>query len=128
MERFCQQARTLGPWSSARQLVEGRAAAAAAREDKIAAAAKAVAEAEAEADWQPRRDPALGPRIAPRVGKLFGMCLAVLVEYIDDVETLYGLPTLIKVHLQLLGCNAVLLHIRTASPVIWGREPLTDLT
>ncbi|EIE21398.1 RNI-like protein [Coccomyxa subellipsoidea C-169] len=93
------EARTLGPWSSARQLVEGRAAAAAAREDKIAAAAQAVAAAEAEADWRPRRDPALGPRVPPRVGKLFSMCLAVLVEYIDDVETLYGMPTMIKVQL-----------------------------
>ncbi len=78
--------------------MEGRAAAAAAREDKIAAAAQAVAAAEAEADWRPRRDPALRPRVPPRVGKLFSMCLAVLVEYIDDVETLYGMPTMIKVN------------------------------
>ncbi|CAL8469688.1 g9229 [Coccomyxa elongata] len=93
------EARTLGPWSSARQLVEGRAAAAAAREDKIAAAAQAAAEAEAEADWRPRRDALAGPRPAQCVGKLFGMCLALLVEHIDDVETLYGLPTVIKVQL-----------------------------
>ena len=78
--------------------MEGRAAAAAAREDKIAAAAQAQAEAEAEADWRPRRDAPAGPRAAPRVGKLFGMCLALLVEHIDDVETLYGLPTVIKVY------------------------------
>lgn len=77
--------------------MDGRAAAAAAREDKIAAAAQAAANAEAEADWRPQRDPALGLRPAPRVGKLFSMCLALLVEYIDDVETLYGLPTPIKV-------------------------------
>lgn len=75
--------------------MEGRAAAAAAREDKIAAAAHTAAEAEA--DWRPRCDAPAGPWPARRVGKLFGMCLALLVEHIDDVETLYGLPTVIKV-------------------------------
>ena len=91
------QARALGPWSSARQLVEGRAAALSAREDKIAAAAQAAAEAEAAADWAPKRDHRLGPRPSPRVGRLFDMCLDLLVEYIEDVETLYGLPSAIKV-------------------------------
>ena len=91
------QARELGPWSSARQLVEGRAAALSAREDKIAAAALAAAEAEAAADWTPKRDHRLGPRPAQRVGRLFDMCLDLLVEHIEDIETLYGLPSAIKV-------------------------------
>ena len=98
------QARTLGPWSSARQLVEGRAKAAAAREDKIAAAAAAAAEAERGVEWAPKRDPAQGPRSQDRVGKLSAMCLALLVEHIDAVETLWGLPSIIKVPLP--ACRA----------------------
>ncbi len=77
--------------------MEGRAAALSAREDKIAAAAQAAAEAEAAADWAPKRDHRLGPRPSPRVGRLFDMCLDLLVEHIEDVETLYGLPSAIKV-------------------------------
>ncbi|CAL5228114.1 g11190 [Coccomyxa viridis] len=100
------EARALGPWSSARQLVEGRAAALSAREDKIAAAAQAAAEAEAAADWAPKRDHRLGPRPSPRVGRLFDMCLDLLVEYIEDVETLYGLPSAIKVQLASAVCKA----------------------
>lgn len=67
------------------------------QEDKIAAAALAAAEAEAAADWTPKRDHKLGPRPVQRVGRLFDMCLDLLVEYIEDVETLYGLPSAIKV-------------------------------
>ena len=77
--------------------MEGRAAALSAREDKIAAAALAAAEAEAAADWTPKRDHKLGPRPVQRVGRLFDMCLDLLVEYIEDVETLFGLPSAIKV-------------------------------
>lgn len=77
--------------------MEGRAAAAAAREDKIKAAAQAATEAEAEAQWEPCHDGAAAPPPAKRVGKLYNMCLSLLVEYIDDVETLWGLPTIIKV-------------------------------
>ena len=77
--------------------MEGRAAALSAREDKIAAAALAAAEAEAAADWMPKRDHKLGPRPVQRVGRLFDMCLDLLVEYIEDVETLCGLPSAIKV-------------------------------
>jgi hypothetical protein len=67
------------------------------RADKIKAAAQAAAEADAEAGWQPRRDGAAQQRPAKRVDKLYSMCLSLLVEYIDDVETLLGLPTIIKV-------------------------------
>ena len=98
------QARTLGPWASARQLAEGRAGAAAAREGKIAAAKQSAAEADAAAEWEPKKDaPARKQhaRAEERVGKLYGMCLALLVEHIDDVETLWGLPVLIKVRPQL---------------------------
>ncbi|CAK0785667.1 hypothetical protein CVIRNUC_008878 [Coccomyxa viridis] len=103
------EARELGPWSSARQLVEGRAAALSAREDKIAAAALAAAEAEAAADWAPKRDHRLGPRPAQRVGRLFDMCLGLLVEHIEDIETLYGLPSAIKVQLATAVCSARLM-------------------
>lgn len=115
------QARALGPWSSARQLVEGRAAALSAREDKIAAAAQAAAEAEAAADWAPKRDHKLGPRLSPRVGRLFDMCLDLLVEYIEDVETLYGLPSAIKVMSMLVAlCNTPHTAVYVVDSTYWS--------
>ena len=49
------------------------------------------------AEWEPRRNPALGPRATQRVPKLSAMCLALLVEHIHNVETLWGMPSVIKV-------------------------------
>ena len=107
-ERRRMQARTLGPWASARQLTEGRAEAAAARETKIATAKQTAAEADAAAEWEPRKGAVAGSaqRRPERVGKLYGMCLALLVEHVDDVETLWGLPTDIKVWRPLVRLRA----------------------
>ena len=91
------QARKLGPWSSAIQLVEARAAAAAAREDKILEAARGELEAKDSVAWAPSRDVALGPRKACRVDPLFSLSLSLIVDYLEDVETLEGLPDAIKV-------------------------------
>lgn len=91
------QARKLGPWSSAIQLVEARAAAAAAREDKILEAARGELEAQEAVAWAPARDVALGPRKACRVDPLFSLSLSLIVDYLEDVETLVGLPDAIKV-------------------------------
>lgn len=105
--------------------MEGRAAALSAREDKIAAAAQAAAEAEAAADWAPKRDHRLGPRPSPRVGRLFDMCLDLLVEYIEDVETLYGLPSAIKVCSCLeLNSHLTLLHVAPSRFSSASADPL----
>lgn len=52
--------------------------------------------------WTPSRG-AGAPRRAAQceVKPLFGICVQLLVEYIDDVETLWGLPDAIKVRICL---------------------------
>jgi hypothetical protein len=77
------QARTLGPWSSARQLAEGRGAAAA------AAGAAALA-------WSPRRDFRAGPAPARRVPSLVALCVDLVVQHLEDVDTLWGLADVIR--------------------------------
>ena len=93
------QARSLGPWSSAVELVEARAAAMAARQGRLSDAAKAGIGmiADDSVTWSPKRDLALGPRPAETVPPLFQACLTLLVDYIEDVESLLGLPDIIKV-------------------------------
>jgi len=49
--------------------------------------------------WKPSRDVKLGSRLPTRVRPLFELCADVLVEYIEDVESLLGLPDSIKVRL-----------------------------
>jgi hypothetical protein len=93
------QARTLGPWSSARQLAEGRGAAAAAREDRIrdsAAAAVAAAAGAAALAWSPRRDFRRGPAPARRVPSLVALCVDLVVQHLEDVDTLWGLADVIR--------------------------------
>ncbi len=93
------QARTLGPWSSARQLAEGRGAAAAAREDRIrdsAAAAAAAAAGAAALAWSPRRDFRAGPAPARRVPSLVALCVDLVVQHLEDVDTLWGLADVIR--------------------------------
>ncbi|KAK9831384.1 hypothetical protein WJX81_008255 [Elliptochloris bilobata] len=103
------EARTLGPWSSARQLAEGRGAAAAAREAKIlesARAAKAAAADAAALEWQPRRDPTLGPRPGARVASLVAICVDLVVAHLVDVDTLWGMPDVIKARLSAAAAGA----------------------
>lgn len=100
-------ARSLGMWSSARELAEKRADAAAKRKGRLAGEGKGPAAAGdagadagglvAETAWQPLRDPALGRRPDDAVPRLRDLCVDLVVEYIEDVETLYGLPDGIKV-------------------------------
>jgi hypothetical protein len=47
--------------------------------------------------WTPSRQPGAPPRTAQcAVRPLFDICLALVSEYIDDVESLWGLPDAIK--------------------------------
>ena len=51
--------------------------------------------------WSPKRDVKLGARPPRTVGTLYQGCIALLVEHIEDVESLWGIPDLIKVDLRL---------------------------
>ena len=93
------QARKLGPWSSAMELIEARAAAVEARKGRLAAKAGDLASEDIE--WTPPRDPGLGPRPYKSVDTLFRSCVRLIVENIDDIDTLVGIPELIKVNLLL---------------------------
>ncbi len=54
--------------------------------------------------WVPSRGPGAPRRAAQcEVKPLFGICVELLVEYIDDVETLWGLPDAIKVRFRPLS-------------------------
>ena len=105
---LCVQARGLGPWSSAMQLVEARAEALAAREAKRLEQSAEQAELLKQAvKWTPTRDPAAGKRPQQRVPPLVNMCVELMVEYIEDVESLVGLPDIIKVIKPWLhGCTS----------------------
>lgn len=98
----CVKARKLGPWSSAVELIEARTAAAKAREGKLSEAAKADIGSLADdaIAWAPKRSLSLGARPPVTVGPLFQACLTLLVDHIEDVETLCGLPDIIKVQSQ----------------------------
>ena len=47
--------------------------------------------------WTPSRDPAKGPRARDAVPSLFDTCVGIVVEHLDCVETLWGLPEPLKV-------------------------------
>lgn len=99
------EARTLGPWSSAVELVNARERAQAARSDKLMSARRESAEGVADVEWQPLRDVAAGPRPQARVRSLFDTCLGLLTEYIDAVESLWGVPDAIRVKLAAAVCQ-----------------------
>lgn len=61
------------------------------------AAVAAPAEDDPAARWSPSRDPRLGPHPRCPVPPLFDACLDVLTNYIDCVESLWGVPDAIKV-------------------------------
>ena len=80
------------------QLVEARAEALAAREAKRLEQSAQQAEILKQAvSWKPTRDPKAGRRPEQRVPPLVTMCVKLMVEYIEDVESLVGLPDIIKV-------------------------------
>lgn len=79
------------------ELAEARGAALERRQEKLREAAGAAA---AEEDWRPARDPSLGPRCDGAVPLLSDLALDQVVSNIEDVETLAGLPYILKVRTQ----------------------------
>ncbi|GBF91694.1 hypothetical protein Rsub_03998 [Raphidocelis subcapitata] len=99
------QARNLGPWSSAVELVNARQQAAAARSEKIMDAARKAVGQQEEVSWEASRDPALGPRVPKsRVPPLLDLSLQLLVKHIEDVVSLWGVPDAIKCQLAAAVC------------------------
>uniref|UniRef100_A0A7S0WKY4 F-box/LRR-repeat protein 15-like leucin rich repeat domain-containing protein n=1 Tax=Chlamydomonas leiostraca TaxID=1034604 RepID=A0A7S0WKY4_9CHLO len=107
------EARTLGPWSSAVELVNAREQAAEARRQKVAKGGADEEEEEAAAgphlSWKPGRDPKT-PRLPPcPVRPLFELCIAMLVEHADCIDSLAGLPDVIRARLASAVCEAKLM-------------------
>ncbi|KAF6264728.1 hypothetical protein COO60DRAFT_17560 [Scenedesmus sp. NREL 46B-D3] len=96
------EARTLGPWSSAVELVNARQAAAEQRNKQLQ---QGQQEEGADVAWTPSRDPALGPRPSCQVPPLFQIALQLLVTHIDAVETLWGVPDPIRSQLASAVCG-----------------------
>ena len=93
------QARPLGPAGVGMALLRGRAAAAAARSDKLLEeeqASRGAAE-EGGMEWVPARDASLGCRPRCAVPPLLELCVLLVRDHIDDVESLWGLPDAVKV-------------------------------
>ena len=88
----------MGPAGVGMALLNGRAAAAAARTEKILEDARSAREAaEGGLGWVPARDAALGRRPACEVPPLLELCVRLIRDHIEDVESLWGLPDAIKV-------------------------------
>lgn len=89
-----EDARTLGPWSSARQLVDERERARANREEQIKRRKK---EEEGLVAWKPRADRQGGSTTAVRkIPSLFEFALQVLCDHFDAVESLEGIPDVVR--------------------------------
>jgi DNA repair protein RAD7 len=96
------EARRLGPWSSAYELSDAREGAAAAREERLRAAAISPAGAKPAAPrWAPREG---GGARARHVPPLFSLCLDLLVEHVDEIDSLWGLPDAIRGRLAAAVC------------------------
>ncbi|KAJ9516682.1 hypothetical protein QJQ45_015137, partial [Haematococcus lacustris] len=106
------QARTLGPWSSAVELINQRQQAQEKRQAKMSmdpSAPTAPGATQQEGGpgqlpgscWVPRRDPSLGARLPCPVPSLDSLCCSLLAEYLDCVMSLEGVPDLIRVKLAL---------------------------
>eukprot|EP00803_Ostreobium_quekettii_P003278 evm.model.scf_2717.2 EVM.evm.TU.scf_2717.2 scf_2717:9096-14414(+) len=96
------EARNLGPWSSARQLVDARAAAVAARKNKIMHAAQ---EKEQDVEWHPTCQRTGSTQRRAAVKSLYHLTLEVVCEYIDCTNTLQGMPDGMKVELAGMACK-----------------------
>lgn len=67
--------------------------------------------------WTPKRDPELGPRAPNTVGTLFQSCIALVVDHIEDVESLWGIPDVIKARFHKKRRDR-LLHTHPPTPPI----------
>lgn len=97
-------ARSLGPWSTAVQLANARETELQRRNEKIKDANDAQ-NSNGAPIWQPSRDVKLGPRPRGNVPPLLTIALELVANYIEDVESLYGLPELVKSRIASVVCR-----------------------
>ena len=98
-------ARSLGMWSSARELANNREKAQAEREERIRGSMDEDQEGKVTIDWQPR-DTSRGPIPRPTsIPSLFSLTLSCLVDFVDCIDSLEGLPDSIKAKLAVQVCK-----------------------
>lgn len=75
-----------GPFSTARRLVEERATALAARQERLSGNDKPASLIE----WKPSREKDFGTKVIPP--SLYDLCLNLLCKHVEHIETLEGIP------------------------------------
>lgn len=93
-----EDARNLGPWSSAVALANAREQQRSKRDEKILQESRNsnTINKKAQKSWTPSRDISLGHRITSPISPLSHLALRLIVDLMDQVETLWGLPDMIK--------------------------------
>ena len=100
------EARRLGPWSSAVELANGREKELRKRQQGIEKKKTVGGGRKGKrTTWVPKRDPKMGPRRKDRVPRLAEMCIRLIAEMLDEVETLWGLPEDFKVRIAMEACE-----------------------
>lgn len=89
-----------GPFSTARQLVNNRAIAAAARQNADAPVGKVSA-----VEWQPTRVPGDATFCRRKCPSLQDLCLGVLANNAEDVVSLEGVPDLLRIRISAAICE-----------------------
>lgn len=108
------EARRLGPWSSARELAQARENELQKRNETILKRSKEQCRDEKEVNgWIPARDVRLGPRRRDEVPRLSAVCVKMVAEMLDEVETLWGLPEHFKVRIGIEACRRRALTAKT---------------
>lgn len=107
-----------GPFSTARRLVEGRAAAAAARQHASSSTDAKVPLV----DWHPSRPAGDAPFHKRIRSSLQDMCLSILAAHADNIESLEGVPDFLKSRISAAFCGRRKMNSKTASLLFQG-EP-----
>ncbi|GAB4823302.1 hypothetical protein N2152v2_010348 [Parachlorella kessleri] len=98
------QARNLGMWSSAVELVNAREQARQKRQEALLHGDDADRPQQPAVHWVPSRDVRLGPRPKNSVPPLFELAMKLVVRYIEDVESLWGIPDVVKGRIAAAVC------------------------
>lgn len=103
-----------GPFSTARRLVEERATALAARQEKLSGNDNPVSLIE----WKPSRDKDFVTQVIPP--SLYDLCLSLLCKHVEHIETLEGIPDSAKERICSAFCALRKMTPRTSGLFITG--------